>query len=227
MIWLFDRDLLVFRSELVRRKYDSLLKRELPFPAGAAVASDSKGGERTDALTEEEELWLERALEDIAREKKDVFRHGFEFGTQIPKTVYKVYKKNGQLEYWEIRSSYLREKQQEWASEVVSLDGFVEHPMHVVLFEKMLDIARENDIKLIVNEYWDAPYQYDVAWNRELYEKYLGKIQGIVESKGFTYISVDFSSFSNLDYYDYDHMNAQGARKYSRLLAEKLAEVFR
>ena len=50
-------------------------------------------------------------------------------------------------------------------------------------------------------------------------------IRPIVTKYGFDYVHVDYSSFDDADFFDYNHFNSQGVAKYTPLLVQKLRQL--
>lgn len=168
---------------------------------------------------------LIRCMNRAKEQNGIVLRSGYADDTKKPEVIYKIAKSNGQLEYCELDSKYLRSSQEMNLSEHTALTEFNGDPKFMKLFDAMLENFKRNDVYLIVNEYHDAPYNYVDQSNNRAYAEFMKKIRAKVESMGFQYITVDFSSFSDDDYFDHNHLNTDGSIKYSHILGKRLGEV--
>ena len=141
-----------------------------------------------------------------------------------------VHKLNGAYERVEIDSAFFRDKQREHALErrgsghEENYDELVAaHPEYWELFETMLDMFREADVSLIVNEFEEAPYVYLTEARREAARMFMReRVAAAVRQRGYPYVRIDFDRLDDSDYFDYNHLNSAGVRKYSELLVEQL-----
>lgn len=91
------------------------------------------------------------------------------------------------------------------------------------LFDATLEIFRAAGVRLVVNELEEAPFVYRNPIIREKWRAFMRtRIQPRVEAAGFEYIRVDFDRFGDADYFDYNHLNANGVGKYVPALAAAL-----
>jgi hypothetical protein len=81
-------------------------------------------------------------------------------------------------------------------------------------------------VRLVVNEVEEAPYVYITPERRDDLRRFMREqVRREVNARGFPYVRVDFDQLSDADYFDFNHLNQDGIRKYSRLLAERLQPV--
>lgn len=91
------------------------------------------------------------------------------------------------------------------------------------LFLAILAQFKEAKVNLVVNEIEEAPYTYsNPIWRKRLQDFMRERVQPEVERMGFTYIRGDTSQLVDSDYFDYNHLNSTGVRKYAPLFAEAL-----
>ena len=125
-----------------------------------------------------------------------------------------------------LEPEFFRRKQQEYhkgVQEPVSNWKFEDSPAYWHNFQAIVQLFKQNNIKLVVNEVQEAPCAFYDRRHHDLCESYMkGKVASYVRSMGFPYISVDFSKFTDNDYFDYDHFHAVGSERYDRALAEQL-----
>lgn len=146
-------------------------------------------------------------------------------------TSVEVLKDNGAYERVELDPGYFRARQRENAREVERRlkekpDRFEATPQDWATFLAILDLCREKDARLIVNEVEEAPYIYLSAERRESWRRFMREtVEREVVSRGIPYVRVDFDLMSDEDYFDFNHLNRDGIRKYSRLLAERLGPL--
>ena len=146
-------------------------------------------------------------------------------------TSVEVLKDNGAYERVELDPGYFRSRQRENAREVErrlqeTPDRFEATPQDWETFLEILDLCREKDVRLILNEVEEAPYIYLSEERRENWRRFMREtVEQEVLSRGIPYLRVDFDRMSDEDYFDFNHLNQDGIRKYSRLLAERLGPV--
>ncbi len=92
------------------------------------------------------------------------------------------------------------------------------------LFLAMLDLLREHRIHVVVNVLEEAPYRYPTRADLLKERRFMdGPVRREVEARGFVYLRVDLDQLDDADYFDYNHMNSRGVRKFSALFAAALA----
>ncbi|MBD3867184.1 MAG: hypothetical protein IFK94_03580 [Acidobacteria bacterium] len=142
-----------------------------------------------------------------------------------------VSKTNGAYERVELAPGYFREKQRENARSLKDgqeggLDEFLPADEYWNTFLAILDLCRAHDVRLVVNEVEEAPYVYLTTERQEALRRFMREtVEREVTARGFPYVRVDFDLLSDADYFDFNHLNQSGIRKYSRLLADRLRPV--
>jgi hypothetical protein len=92
------------------------------------------------------------------------------------------------------------------------------------LFLESLDSFKAAHVNLVVNVLEEAPYSYRHSLVRRKWrEFFMTRVAPEVKKRGIPFIYADFSSFTDEDYFDYNHMNSLGIKAYSPLLAKALA----
>ncbi len=134
--------------------------------------------------------------------------------------------------YWlvELDYDYFRKRQREMTAPMdpgqvnLTLDKpFTADPRYWKIFTAILDLFKNEGITLIVNEMEEAPHTYVTSEKRVWYRRFMREIvQPEVERRGHRYIRANWDSFNDEDYFDYNHLNAHGAARYSRELAKQL-----
>ena len=150
----------------------------------------------------------------------DYFQYRLMNVKDMPDAMLYLYHNNGYLACVELQPQYLRTLQQFPQEEQ---DLFLVDPRKEALFLKALKLFQSNNVQLIVNIYWDAPYAYKMK-DKGALEKYMSSIQTKVIQKGFTVINKDME-LQNSDFFDSNHLNAKAAKKYSKQLAQELRNV--
>lgn len=131
------------------------------------------------------------------------------------------FKNDGQLLFEEKDSKYLRARQSELSSKINHELPYEISSKNEKLFEEILKIFKKNNVNLFVLEYKDTPYNYKEGSIRtNSIEQYMNKVEEQVESFGFRYIEVDFSKFQESDYFDYNHLNSKGSKKFTKKIIE-------
>ena len=106
------------------------------------------------------------------------------------------------------------------------LDEFLPADEYWNTFLAILDLCRAHDVRLVVNEVEEAPYVYLTTERQEALRRFMREtVEREVTARGFPYVRVDFDLLSDADYFDFNHLNQSGIRKYSRLLADRLRPV--
>lgn len=96
-------------------------------------------------------------------------------------------------------------------------------PAYWQLFLESLDTFQAAGVHLILNVLEEAPHSYGHPLVRKKWrEFFLNRVAPEAEQRGIPFVYVDFSGFSDDDYFDYNHMNRQGAEAYAPLLARAL-----
>ena len=139
-----------------------------------------------------------------------------------------VYKHNGAMLFAEIEPWVFREEQKRAERLPVLSEEFRPDPRYLKLFDAILDLFQKYPVKLVVNEWEDAPYAYTTPENYGHYRVFMKKIRGRVEEKKIPYILSGQSwGPKDSDYYDSSHLNFDGAVKYSAGLAGRLKTVLK
>jgi len=126
----------------------------------------------------------------------------------------------GQEIYIERESEKLRSKQKELEEKITAFSHFEPKEKNMKIFEKILELFKDSVHRLVIVEYWDTPYNYKIKSNLEAYETFLAQIEATVRGYGYTYIKPDFHNFKNNDYFDYNHMNLTGSKKFTLQVAK-------
>jgi hypothetical protein len=134
----------------------------------------------------------------------------------------------------ELAPDYFRQKQRELAPSAISdADAAITSlpepdPGLLRLLDEILELFRQNNVEVIVNELEEAPFRYPNQIIREKWRKLMHDIvQKKVESKGFLYITTNLDEIKDDDYFDYNHMNSRGGTKYALLLSRRLRQLLR
>jgi hypothetical protein len=138
-----------------------------------------------------------------------------------------LYKRAGNYVRVELRPEFFREKQRELAEELKPLaaEEFVPDREYWQNFMGIVELFSKYKIRLIVNEFEEAPYHYDIPKNRFLYRSFMTKIRYFFESRGIPYVRVDFERLTNEDYFDYNHLNSRGIEQFSKMFADRVRPV--
>ena len=201
----------------IRERLDQTLAR----PVQGGPATKESGSARPPLLSQ----LMQRLGEDPVTGLLEVLT---ESGTI---TSVAVTKTNGAYERVEVAPDYFREKQRENAVALETglrdrPDDFQPAAEYWNTFLAILDLCRDHRIRLVVNEVEEAPYVYLTRERHERFRRFMREtVEREVVARGFPYIRVDFDLLSDGDYFDFNHLNQSGIRKYSRLLAERLGPV--
>jgi hypothetical protein len=201
----------------LRQRVDQTLER--PVRGRTDVAGTMP--ERPDALPD----LMARIRDDPATDSTEILS---EDGRVTSVAVIKI---NGAYERMELTPDYFRDKQRQNAVELQN--GMGEQPEILLpadeywnTFLAILDLCREHDIRLVVNEVEEAPYVYLTAERKQSFRRFMREtVEPEVTARGFPFVRVDFDLLSDEYYFDFNHLNQDGIRKYSRLLADKLMPI--
>ncbi len=129
----------------------------------------------------------------------------------------------------ELAPDYFRQKQREMAPSPISdADAAVTSlpepdPGLSRLLDEILQLFRQNNVEVIVNELEEAPFRYPNTIIREKWRKFMRDVvQRKVEAAGFRYITTNLDELKDDDYFDYNHMNSKGITKYTLMLSQRL-----
>jgi hypothetical protein len=139
-----------------------------------------------------------------------------------------VYFQRGSSYRVELDHDFFRGKQKEYGAATASDLPTSEAP-YWRLFEEILAVFKANGVNLVVNEMDEAPFTYAHGpEQRRSFHGYMRDVVGRrVREAGFPYVSVDFEQLSDEDYFDFDHINSRGARKFIPMLADQLRPYVR
>lgn len=140
-------------------------------------------------------------------------------------TSLEILKKRGSYLRVEVDRGYHRRKQREHSDKVRVHSGKIEpDEAYWSCFLAILDAFRKAGVNLVVNEFEEAPQQYQSRAEQERWRSFMREtVQPEVESRGFSYIRVDFDLFPPADYFDYNHLNSDGVSRFTPLFADLLA----
>jgi len=128
----------------------------------------------------------------------------------------------------EIDTTYFRRKQAQLAAGSLPMKGpWTADPCYWNTFLGILDEFQRHHVRLVVNRVEEAPYHYAVGENRRYVDEFMDHVRHEVEARGFSWISVDWSRFSDADYFDYNHLNRRGVERLTPLFASALAPHLR
>lgn len=199
----------LFYKDLIQRKFNNILEEKISFKKyekqflkDIPLYTDKKG----------------KIAKSVYNKYDDIFEMDFTDGKEVKDVMCHVFRKNGQMVFIEINSDYLRGCQKECEGQLRVLHAFDADKKYEEIFNRMLKIFKKWNVDLIVNEYWDAPYHYNIQANTRIYRDYMSRIEEKIKSYGFRYIKTDFSDFTDELYFDYNHLNSVGSEKYSKRL---------
>ncbi len=137
---------------------------------------------------------------------------------------------DGAYRRYELDRPYFRQQQATHAAELrdqpASSNGttsFAPDAAYWQTFLAILDLFRQHDVRVIVNEIPEAPYVYRHSVAKRSEREFLRReVRREVEAHGFTWVSPDTSGLRDEDYFDYNHLNNDGIARYSLLMAEAL-----
>lgn len=139
-----------------------------------------------------------------------------------------LYKTNGAMARREIIPSYYRAIQARRESENRSIEHLNYNPAAMAVFRRALDEFRRAGVNVIINEMEEAPYTYkDEATRRAYRDSFRAHIAPVIKEYGFTFVTSDGIAPRNDDYFDYNHLNEAGAKRYDAALARKLKDAAR
>lgn len=129
---------------------------------------------------------------------------------------------------YEVVPEYFRGKQTQLAEKLQSQsaadNGKVVADEHYwETFLSILDLFREYNVTLIVNQIPEAPFVYSSSKRAVAYRTFLdGPVRECVVEYGFHWNVADTADLSDEDFFDYNHLNHQGIGKYARSIADSL-----
>ena len=133
-----------------------------------------------------------------------------------------IRKAQGNVLFHELESAYFREKQRTHRRVEHVRSGFRPSKKYWNTFREMLDLMERSGVRVIVNEFEEAPYIYGDQETRREYDAFMGTVRNYVEARGIPYIRIDQSRLPDDFYFDSDHFNSKGVMWYDPLLVEAL-----
>ncbi len=133
-----------------------------------------------------------------------------------------IRKAQGNIIFHELESAYFREKQRTHRRVAHVRSEFRPSRKYWNTFREMLDLMERAGLRVIVNEFEEAPYIYGDEKTRQEYDGFMRALRNYVEARGIPYIHIDQSRLPDDFYFDADHFNSKGVMWYDPLLAEAL-----
>ena len=209
---------LIFRKDKIQEKSSEFLAA----PSLVQIATQPEKAPESQADVERIAM-VEQLLASVTQRYPDSLSVGLVNGDEMDNVLIDVARSNGQRVHVEVEPEYLRSRQKyfaETSGPVKPINALPES-----LFYKMVDLFAANEIELIVVEYRDAPYQTKQASVRQIHRSDMDKYKAYVEAHGFQYIVPDMSALLDDHYFDYNHLNEEGSRIYSKMLGASLAKL--
>lgn len=134
----------------------------------------------------------------------------------------------GAYRRYEVVPEYFRDRQTELAEKLqlqsAADNGKVFADEHYwKTFLAILDLFREHNVTLIVNQIPEAPFVYSSSSRAVAYRNFLdGPVRECVLEYGFQWNVADTADFGDEDFFDYNHLNHHGIGKYARSMADSL-----
>jgi hypothetical protein len=127
----------------------------------------------------------------------------------------------------ELDHEYFRRKQKEVSTGLPPIRGgaYEPDPARKRNFDAILDLFVSRGIRLVVNEVEEAPYNYSDPGEKRQLREFMRRVREQVEQRGVPYVRVDWDTFSDSDYFDWNHLNRDGIVKYADQLAPLLRPV--
>lgn len=129
---------------------------------------------------------------------------------------------------YEVVPEYFRDRQRQLAEDLqlqpAGDNGPIVADQHYwEAFIAILDLFREHNVTLIVNEIPEAPFVYATSDRAVAYSHFLrGPVRKCVLEYGFQWIVADTADLSDEDFFDYNHLNHHGISKYAQSMAASL-----
>ena len=153
------------------------------------------------------------------RERADVAYAKLVYAAGKPTSI-EVRFRSGGYERTELDPAFFREQQHAHSG---VRDGLELQAAYVELFEAILDLFAERDLRVIVNIMEESPHIYanrDVQLTqRRLMDT---RIRQAVEARGFAYVRIDWDRVASDEYFDYNHLNRRGARHFMTQFADRI-----
>ena len=186
-------------------------------------ASRESSGNQTNL---KKESTIEHTFQIADETYTNIITKNLEDGLNKDDVLLSLARDNGQLAYIEIEPEYLRSRQQEWALNLGHNKGPVATREMELLYEKILHLFAQAEIDLTIVEYRDAPYQTSSVNLRTKHREFLDSYAQMARDAGFNYLIPDMSELQDNHYFDYNHLNHEGSKLYSTILAHLLKETF-
>ena len=222
--WALPRHFVYFVRGTVQYKVESLKNRVLwkkPIQKQAQSAAPAKQSPLTKPKAKPTQNF-EAKYQEARSLYPDFVKMTVENGQKKSNIVLTVHTAKGHNPFIELDSVYLRQRQAEWDTATEPGAKPKANPALEEIYTRMLELFKKHEIELTILEYRDAPYQTKFAlskkYERELMDKY--KLQA--ENMGFPYLVLDMEEFKDEDYFDYNHLNAQGSKRFSKMVGERL-----
>ena len=191
------------------------------FPAAAAGVLES----HPDAAVVSDTTQLKRRLESASFSARVL-----PLGEGDSPTSLVVYTTQGSYCRYELEPAYFRKGQQQLAEKmragrkaVIGLEQYAPSPPLWRNFLAMLDCFEQHGVHLVVNEMEEAPFLYEAWGGREVLRRFMREqVRTEVERRDIPYVRVDFDQLQDADYFDWDHLNANGLSRFTPMLADVL-----
>lgn len=203
----------------IREKLNQARRLEVCDFGGPAAGAQSPPAVPPDIAAPIAEM-IGRANADPAVTRVEITKDG------VRATSLVLYKRAGAYFRVELDPGFFRGKQQEDALARAGRSPDVPRepdPAYWNLFVAILETFRRSGVRLVVNEFEEAPYVYRPAELRAGWRAFMReKVAPEVEKRGFAYVRVDFDPIGSDDYFDFNHLNSDGVAKFSPAFASAL-----
>lgn len=207
---------ILFKKNALQSRLNYLLDKD-------AFKSNLNGKENAEQVAEQK--LIDAAFIEVDRLYPDAISRKLTDGKSESNVLVDVFLDNGHRSHHEVKPAYFRSLQGKWTAETSSEADYTINPIMFELFTRILSLFKDNSIELTVVEYRDAPYQTRHTAVQNAHRTILDKMKKIVLDSGYDYLQPDMSPLRNEDYFDYNHLNTVGARKYSTILGEALGSL--
>lgn len=191
-------------------------------------AMEGRGSSKEAALRRQLDFLLEQARRDPSVRESEIRTEND--GDRL--TSLALVYSGGGYERIELDHEYFRQKQQEFAAELTTKAAaepviFEADTAYWNNFVGILDLfAGRGEDRLIVAEMAEAPHTYLNPERKARYKRFMTeRVRPFVRQRGHSYVQVDWSSFTDEDYFDYNHLNRKGIEKFTPLFVEAIRSL--
>lgn len=134
-----------------------------------------------------------------------------------------VTKRRGNQVLVELEPAHFRAQQRKFIAALEDDAAAIGGDREWNLYLSIVELFRKNDIRLVINDFEYTPMYYRTGSRHDRYRGFMERVRAHAAAEGIPFVRVDYDQLADEHFYDIDHMNIRGMRRYNQLLGQLLA----